>query len=174
MGRIKGSGVRLLAAAALALVMGAVEARADHIFTLSNVTFDDGTLATGMFTTNDTLSSLLSYDITTVDGAIMGFHYTPATAGDSSSSLPGIIVLEPASLDHILELTFNGGLTLAGAPITIGQFDSFEQDMTSTHRQVTGGSVVALAAVPEPSSVALAGTAALAGLGMWVRRRRAG
>ena len=122
-----------------------------------------------MFTTNDTLSSLLSYDITTVDGAIMGFHYTPATAGAFSELLPGIIVLEPASLDHILELTFNGGLTLAGAAITIGQFDSFEQDMTSTHRQVTGGSVIALAAV-QPSSVALAGTAALAGLGMWVRR----
>jgi hypothetical protein len=173
MGRLAGSGARLLAATALALALGAVEARADHIFTLSNVTFDDGTSATGMFTTNDALMSLLSYDITTIDGAITGFHYTPATAGDGSTSLPAIIVLEPASLDHILQLTFNGGLTLAGAPILIGQFDSFEQDLNNTHRQVTGGSVVALAAVPEPASLLMGGMAAVAGLGLWARRRRA-
>ena len=41
MGRIKGSGVRRLAAAALALVMGAVEKHTTGpaSFTLSNVTF---------------------------------------------------------------------------------------------------------------------------------------
>jgi len=174
MGRTVGSGVRLLVATALALALGTVEARADHIFTLSNVTFDDGTLATGMFTTNDALNSLVNFDIKTTDGAITGFEYTPATAGSGSSSLPSIIVLEPASLDHIIQLTFNGGLTVAGAPITIGQFDSFEQDAAGTHRQVTGGLVVGLAAVPEPSSFVLAGTAALAGLGMWARKRRTG
>ena len=138
MGRLAGPGARLLAATVLALALGAVEARADHIFTLSNVTFDDGTLATGMFTTNDALNSLVNFDIKTSDGAITGFEYTPATAGSGSSSLPSIIVLEPASLDHIIQLTFDGGLTLAGAPILIGQFDSFEQDAAGTHRQVTG------------------------------------
>ena len=91
-----------------------------------------------MFTTNDALTSLLSFDITTTDGAIAGFHYTPGTAGSGPTSLPTIIVLEPASLDHIIQLTFNGGLTTAGVPILIGQFDSFEQDATGTHRQVTG------------------------------------
>ena len=172
MGRMAGSGARLLAVAALALGLGAVEARADHIFTLSGVTFDDGTSATGMFTTNDALTSLVSFDITTTTGAIAGFHYTPGTAGSGPTSLPTIIVLEPASLDHIIQLTFDGGLKLAGAPILIGQFDSFEQDANNTHRQVTGGSVVGGTAVPEPSSLALAGTAALAGLGLWARRRR--
>ena len=168
-----GAGARLLAAAALALALGADEARADHIFTLSDVTFDDGTLATGTFTTNDALTSLVDFDITTTTGAIAGFHYTPGTAGSGSSSLPAIIVLEPASLDHILQLTFDGSLQLTGAPITIGQFDSFEQDSNNTHRQVTGGAVVA-SAVPEPSSLVLVGTAAMAGLGgLWARRRRA-
>jgi hypothetical protein len=173
MGRMAGSGARLLAAAALALALGAVEARADHIFTLSGVTFDDGTQATGMFTTNDALTGLVSFDITTVDGSILGFHYTPATAGSSSSSLPSIIVLEPSDLSHIIQLTFTG-LTVAGAPIKIGQFDSFEQDASGVHRQVTAGSVVGSSAVPEPSSLAMAGTAALTVLGLWTRRRRAG
>jgi hypothetical protein len=167
------AGTRLLAAAALAVAFGAFEARAGHVFQLSNVTFDDGTSATGMFTTNDSLSSLVDFDITTTTGAIAGFHYTPGTAGSGSSSLPTILVLAPASLDHILELTFDGGLQLTGAPILIGQFDSFEQDANNTHRQVTGGSVVA-SAVPEPSSLVLIGTAAMAGLGgLWARRRRA-
>jgi hypothetical protein len=162
-----------LCALALALALGAVEARADHVFTLSGVTFDDGTSATGTFATNDALTSLVSFDITTTTGAIAGFHYTPGTAGSGPTSLPTILVLEPASLDHILQLTFNGGLTLAGAPILIGQFDSFEQDANNTHRQVTGGSVIVGTAVPEPSSLLTGGIAALAGLGLWARRRRA-
>jgi hypothetical protein len=169
---IAGTGARLLTAAALALALGAVEARANHVFNLSGVTFDDHTSATGTFTTNDALTSLVTFDITTTNGAIAGFEYTPTTAGSGSTSLPGIVVLEPSSLAHIIELTFNDGLTLAGAPILIGQFDSFEQDSAGTHRAVTAGSVIAAGAVPEPSSLALAGTAALAGLGLWALRRR--
>jgi PEP-CTERM motif len=162
---------RLLVATALVLSLGVVEARADHVFTLSGVTFDDGGTATGTFTTDNTLTNLVSYDITTSGGTLTGFDYTPATTSGGFSSLPTIIVLETASLDHLIQLTFTG-LTVAGAPITIGQFDSFEQDPTGAHRQVIAGSVVG-ASVPEPSSLALAGTAALAGLGLWARRRRA-
>src|SRR4051812_18393853 len=128
-----------MAVAALALALGAAEARADHIFTLSGVLFDDGTSATGTFTTNDALTNLVGFDITTTTGPIAGFEYPPATAGSGPTSLPTIIVLEPADLSHIIQLTFNGGLTLAGAPILIGQFDSFEQDANNVHRQVTGG-----------------------------------
>ena len=169
-GRMAGSGAGLLAAAALALAVGAVEARAEHVFTLSGVTFDDGGTATGTFTTNEALNSLVSYDITTSGGTLTGFEYTPVTSTSSSSSLPSIIVLETASLDHLIQLTFTG-LTAAGAPITIGQFDSFEQDPSSAHRQVVAGSVVA-AAVPEPSSLLTGGTAALAVLALRARYRR--
>src|SRR3954469_8381376 len=95
-----------MAVAALALALGAAEARADHIFNLSGVTFDDGTWATGTFTTNDALTSLLDWDITTVPGAIAGFHYTPATAPNNFSSIPAILVVEDAVPDHILQLTF--------------------------------------------------------------------
>ncbi len=173
MGRIATSRGRLVAAAALVMALGAVEARADHVFTLSGVTFDDGGTASGTFSTNNALNGLVSYDITTSGGTLSGFEYTPATSSSSSTSLPTILVFETASLDHLIQLTFTG-LTVAGSPILIGQFDSFEQDPTSAHRQVLAGSVVGAAAVPEPSSLALAGTAALAGLGLWARRRRAG
>jgi hypothetical protein len=172
MGRIVGSRSRLLATAALlALALGAAEARANVVFELSGVTFSDGTLATGTFTTNDALNSLVDYDIKTLTGSIAGFEYTPATAGDSSTSLPSIIVLEPASLDHIIQLTITG-LTSAGGPITIGQFDSFEQDSAGTHRQVVSGSVVPFSSVPEPSSLMMSGLALTTGLGIWARRRR--
>ena len=132
-GRIVGSRGRLVAAAALVLALGAVEARADHVFTLSGVTFDDGGTATGTFTTNDALTSLVSFDITTSPGTNIGFEYTPATAGSSSTSLPFILVLDtPPALDNIIELTFTG-LTAAGAPITIGQ----RQFRTDPERQTS-------------------------------------
>ena len=170
LGWIAGSRGRLVAAAALVLTLGAVEARADQTFTLSGVTFDDGGTATGTFTTNNDLNSLVSYDITTSGGTVTGFEYTTANTG-SFSSLPGILVVETSLQEHLLQLTFTG-LNVVG-PIVIGEFDSFEQHQTNTQRHVNGGSVVEAGAVPEPSSLALAGTAALAGLGLWARRRRA-
>jgi hypothetical protein len=173
MGRIAGSRGRLVAAAALVLALGAVEARADHVFTLSGVTFDDGGTATGTFTTNDALSSLVSFDIITSPGTNIGFEYTPATSDSSSTSLPFILVLNtPPALDNILELTFTN-LTVAGSLITIGDNDSFEQTL-SARRVVVSGQVVSAAAVPEPSSLVTGSIAALAGLGICARRRRAG
>jgi hypothetical protein len=159
-----------LCALALTLALGTVEARADHVFTLSGVTFDDGGNATGSFTTNDALNTLVTYDITTSGGgATFDFHYTPGTT-TSFSSLPNILVLETSSLSHLIEITFSPPLTVAGAPIALGDNISFEQDASGAHRLVSAGSVVG--AVPEPSSLVLAGTAALAGLGLLARRRR--
>jgi hypothetical protein len=175
MWRMAASGGRLLTAAALALALGASEARADHVFMLSGVTFDDSTLATGKFTTNDALTSLLNWDITTVNGAIPGFHYTPGTSDSSSTSLPFIIVLNtPPDLDHILELTFASPLTAAGAAFTTSDpFGSFEESPNGgDHRVVMAGFAVPASTVPEPSALALVGTAALAGLRLWARRPR--
>ena len=110
MRRMAGSGVRLLAAAVLALAIGAVEARANHVFPLSSVTFDDGTSATGTFTTNDGLNSLLT-STSRPHRCHRGLRVHPRDrrqlfdlaarhhrAGDGES-------------DHIIELTFTG-LTL--------------------------------------------------------------
>jgi hypothetical protein len=161
---------RLLASAALVLSLGAVEARADQVFTLSGVTFDDGGTATGTLTTNDALTSLVGFDITTSPGTSIGFHYTPATAGDPSTALPFIVVLSTSSLDNILELTLTN-LTVTGSPITLGTDDSFEQT-PNARRVITGGELIAAGSVPEPSSLLMGGVAALTGMGIWTRRRR--
>jgi hypothetical protein len=166
---------RLIAAAGLVvLALGLTPGRAsaDIIYTFSGVTFDDGGTLAGTFTTNDAITALLDFDILTSGGTSAGFHYTAATADDSSTSLPFILVLNtPPTLDNILQVTFDGGLTATGAPILLGTFDSFEQN-DPDRRDITAGSVIVAQAVPEPA------TAALAGLGLlglsYARRRRRG
>ncbi|MFO0890066.1 MAG: hypothetical protein U0790_13115 [Isosphaeraceae bacterium] len=169
--RIAGPWAPLLLAS-LALALGTVEVRADQIFVLSGVTFDDGGTATGTFTTNDALDSLLSFDITTSPGTGIGFNYTSSTADASSTSLPFILVfntpLNPEN--NILQLTFTN-LTVNGALITLGTNDSFEQT-PNARRVVISGRVINALAIPEPSSLSLAGTAAVAGLGLCARKRR--
>lgn len=161
---------RLLSVAGLVLALAAGQASANVIFTFSGVTFDDGGTLTGTFTTNDALNTLVDFDITT-SGA-NGFHYTPGTSdGTTSTSLPFILVANtPPLLDNIIQITFAGGLTATGAPITIGHFDSFEQETGDARRDITAGSVI-VATVPEPSTIALFGLGVV-GLAVYLRRRR--
>ncbi len=167
--------VRLLV---LALSLSAGHALANITYTFLGATFNDGGTLNGTFTTNDPRTSLLDYNITTSAGAGgLGFNYTTVNSVSTAGSLPFIIVLDAPSLanpTNILEVTFSGGLLPAGAPITIGQFDSFEQHTiatTTTARQITAGSVVAgVASVPEPETYGML----LAGLGLlgFIARRR--
>lgn len=158
--------VRILA---LMLCLTAGKALADINYTFSGVTFSDGGTLTGTFTTNNAINSLLNYNVTTSPGTGgLGFTYTPATSSSSSTSLPFILVLNtPPGLENILQVTFTN-LTALGSPITIGNFDSFEQHLTARRTIVSGSAVVA--AVPEPEAYALM----LAGLGLvgFVVRRR--
>jgi hypothetical protein len=157
----------------LALSLAAGQASANITYTFSGATFSDGGTLNGTFTTNDAISSLLNFNITTSPGAGgIGFNYATATANSSSTSLPSILVLNtPPALDNILQVTFTG-LTAAGAPITIGTFDSFEQHNVAPNfprRDIVAGAVFA-GAVPEPETYAML-LAGLALLGFVAKRR---
>jgi hypothetical protein len=152
----------------LAFALGGREAAADHVFQLVDVMFGSppGGTATGTFETNDAITALVTYDITTssVPG-FPGFEYTPATAPTVFNSLPTqFTLLDFSGLSHQLNLGFFGGLTAAGAT-NVGGLEYFDD----VPRQIASGSVVG---VPEPSSLVLGGIAAAAGLGLWARRRR--
>jgi hypothetical protein len=160
----------------LALSLVASQASANIVYTFSGVTFDDGGTLTGTFETNDTFNSLVDFDITTSPGVAIGFNYTPATATSGSTSLPFILVLNSSLLTaDLLQVTFTN-LTAAGAPITIGTNDSFEQGSSAadpTRRDIVSGEVVvATTAVPEPSTIALASIGLLGLLGFARLRRR--
>jgi len=161
---------RLLAAVGMAFLLATSQAWANIIFTFSGAMFNDGGTITGTFTTNDTADSLIDYDILTSGGALLGFHYTPATA-NSLSSLPFILVLEPASADPILQVTFAGGLTPLGAAIAIGQFDSFEQ-VGPFKRDIIDGSVAPAPSVPEPGTLLLLGAAMIGAVSLRRRQQR--
>src|ERR1700682_4500540 len=143
---------RFLLLVGMVLFLTAGQASATILYTFSGGTFSGGGTLTGTFTTNDAITTLIGFDITTSAGAGIGFHYTPATAGRASTSLPFIIVLSTPTLDHLLEVTFAGGLTALGAPILIGTFDSFEQGTAPARRDINAGSAIVRTAVPEPST----------------------
>ena len=161
---------RLLSILGAVLSLAAWPAAANIVFTFDGAMFDDGGTLTGTFTTNDAITTLLDYDITTAGGTIAGFHYTPLTADFNASSLPAIIVVEPSDdNDPILQVTFTG-LTSTGGTILIGNFDSFEQSGT-THRNITAGqATVGTTTVAEPSTALLLAISA-AGLLAGLRRR---
>jgi hypothetical protein len=165
---------RLLSLVGVVLFLATGQASANIVYTFSGVTFDDGGTLTGTFTTNDAITALVDFDITTSPGAGgLGFTYTPLTAASGSTSLPFIIVLSTPTLDEILQVTFNGGLTATGAPITIGEFDSFEQADPDARRDIVAGSaIVAPVTVPEPSTLALLATTGVLGVLTSLRRRR--
>lgn len=164
---------RTFAAAALASVMAVLPAQASPIkWNLNDVTFDDGTKATGSFTIDATNKTWTAFDITTQDGKLTALDYTPGNSGlyFNGFGSNSFIILNTA-VQRYINFSFDQALALPGT-FAISTANSWECNNCSTFRRVTAGGVTAEAAdVPEPASLALM-LPALGMIGLARRRKQ--
>ena len=171
-----------LAVATLIVALAGVghQAEANIVFTIQDASMKDGDgndagMLTGTFTTDDALTTLIDYNITATAASepvfsFPGFVYTPATSSLTAPFLPTYFRLDSSGGDE-LRLYFSSALTAAGASLSTA--NSYEHEAAGGNRYLTGGSVTAFnGSVPEPSSIAMLGTASVFGLGVLARRRR--
>lgn len=180
--------MRAVVGAAAVLAMGTAGA-APVLWTLSNVSFDDGGVATGSFVYDATTGTYSSITITTSGGtALPGTTYTTneqVTFPFQTDSLHLTLIdnfgLPDLSGESLIGLTYVSALTNAGGAINLvtGYFNSFEGTCgvadcgsgSGNRTTVVGGQVVG-SVIPEPATMALVGLGLL-GLARQRRRRPA-
>jgi len=159
---------------ALGLLLGSsINAMADITWTLSDVTFDNGNQAVGTFTTDDAITTFLSFSID-VTGPASAAAFTAAQMTDSY--LPGEIGIANADFSQYVDLSLAAPLTSAGGIVPIaGGFDcpgcgTLLVNADTEVIGVTGDGGIEPTAAPEPSAVPfLAGGVIL--MGMVLRRK---
>ena len=138
-------------------------ASAQVTWTLSDVTFDNGNVANGSFTTNATISGVDSYSI-----VISG----PDTAADFTavafvtSGFPSKIGLGSAMFFQDVLLELSGNMTNAGGIIPIANGVDCPNDGTCGTLVKLGHSPEIIGVTPEPATAGLM----LLGLGIMVRK----
>jgi hypothetical protein len=161
--------VRAAFAAAI-LAAAAMPAQAVPItYHLQDVSFDDGTNATGSFAYDADTGRASDWNIRTFDGTLSAFTYN---SGSVFSNLfyNNSLLFYPAGGGRYLNFTFDSALTNAGGTYALrGDRMSYECNNCGTARYIDGGSVSS-AEVPEPATAFLMLPAAL---GFVAARRRA-
>ena len=147
-------------------------------WTLSNITFTDGGIATGSFTYDADTNIVSTWNITVSGGNTTSFPPFTYNPSDSSVDTPLFAFVlpptDPAFIDDyrvlrlypISPLTDAGGVVSLDMNPTDGSVECFN---CGPYRPVTGGTLDATA-TPEPGSAILAGVPLLAGL-IVLRRR---
>jgi hypothetical protein len=147
-------------------------------WTLNNVVFDDGGMASGFFTVNtigpDCCSIFTTdFDIKTTAGSnLAAFEYSPSTAkdgvlGESTNTIIGTAGYRGFQLAFIGDFRHATGGTLPIALNCTGGSCSYDTEFAAITRFVTSGTITA--GVPEPSTYAF--LVAAVGLLGFVRKR---
>lgn len=173
-----------LAGAAIASLALAVlpAAAATQVWDLTNVKFDDGSTASGSFTTLISPDGppgafqtgvVTGYNIKVTAGALTSFDYNTGTSFESEGDANlGSVTFLSNDFSRYLFLDFQTSLIgLTSAPLVLGYggLGSLECDNCSTLREIVSGSVVD--SVPEVPAWALM-IIGFGGLGAALRLRR--
>jgi hypothetical protein len=138
------------------------------VWTLDNVHFEDGGIATGSYTYDADSGYFSDVVITTTAGSMLSggsFDIANCSNAECTQILvrrAGFQIAKPA-----LYLSFDAPMTNVGGALPLVLAGSRQFDGLSTNRDIISGAVTT---VPIPSAVWLFGSA-LAGLG-WMRRRK--
>ena len=172
-----------LRAFVLAIVFGVCatvsSAKADIVWTLNNVAFNDTTTLNGSFTVN-VYGVVTAWDITSLDGALTGYNYTPTINAGGTYPISNYVVFnhESPAYKGYLNLVFKNPLTVAGInPIVAGGesyecagYGSTSGACTSQSFRLIGENGFA-SSVPEPATWAMM-ILGFAGVGFMAYRRR--
>ena len=178
-------------AAAILLLGSSPAAAIPLIWTLQNVTFSDGGIATGDLTFDAASGSVLDWNISISGGdasTFPMFTYAPLTVGDVGifSAGPGLsfqFFVDPFAVggtptSRLLSLTTDGPLTDSGGTVSLitqadtpdGFFESVECYNCNPYRLIVNGT---LNAVPLPASIWFFGSGLLSLIGISRRKKAA-
>jgi hypothetical protein len=145
------------------LLLGlAASASADTLWTLSDVTFDNGNSAVGTFTTDDAVTQILSFSIA-ITGPASGAAFTAAQMVDAY--LPGTVGIANSDFSKYVDLYLASNLTSAGGFIAFTEGYDCPGCGTLILNADTG--VNGVVVTPEPAT----GAFMLLGFGMMIRKR---